>query len=79
MSAPVKKFSVGGVQVAVWQNETKQGKSFTTVSIDRRYKDKEEWKSSNSFPVNDLPKAIFALQEAYKFLVLTESEIKETN
>lgn len=79
MSAPIKKFSAGGVQVAIWQNETKSGKSFSTVSIDRRYKEKdsENWKSSNSFPVNDLPKAIFALQEAYRFLAISESEKTE--
>ena len=75
MSSPIKKFSVGGVQLAVWQNEGKEGNQFYTVSLDRRYKDKDdEWKSSNSYKKNDLPKAILALQKAYEFLALKEPE-----
>lgn len=75
MSAPIKKFSTGSVIVSVWENSSKTGeeRNFYTVSIDRRYKDNnDEWKSSNSFNVNDLPKAILALQEAYKYLALKE-------
>ncbi len=76
MSSPIKKFSVGGVQVAVWENQSKEGNQFYTVSLDRRYKDKDdEWKSSNSFKKNDLPKAVLALQKAYEFLALKEPEI----
>lgn len=71
---PVKKFKAGGIQVAVWENETKEGGKYNTVSIDRRYKDKEDnWKSSGSFRMNDLPKAIVALQKAFEFLALKEN------
>ncbi len=75
MSSPVKKFGVGGVQVAIWENQGKEGNSFYTVSFDKRYKDKnDEWKSSNSLTKNDLPKAILALQKAYEFIALKEPE-----
>jgi len=75
MSAPVKKFAVGGIQAAVWQNESKEGAQFNTISLDRRYKAKDnEWKSSNSFKMNDLPKAILALQKAYEYLALKSIE-----
>ncbi len=77
MSLPVKKFSVGGVQVAVWENEGKEGRSFYSVSFDRRYKDKnDEWKSTSSLKANDLPKAILALQKAYEFVSLKELEVE---
>jgi hypothetical protein len=77
MSLPVKKFSVGGVQVAVWENEGKEGRSFYSVSFDRRYKDKnDEWKSTTSLKANDLPKAILALQKAYEFVSLKELEVE---
>ncbi len=80
MGSPVKKFSAGAVQVAVWQNEGKEGKQFNTVSLDRIYKDKnDKWKSSNSLHVNELPKAILALQKAYEFLVMKETETGAEN
>lgn len=80
MNNPIKKFSVGGVQVAVWENEATleagQTKSFNSVSIDRRYKDKNgEWKSTNSLKANDLPKAVLALQKAYEFVALKEPAV----
>jgi hypothetical protein len=75
MSFPVKKFSVGAIQVAVWENESKEGNRFNTVSFDKRYKDKSnEWKSSSSMKLNDLPKAILALQKAFEYLALKEPE-----
>lgn len=78
MSAPIKKFAAGGIQVAIWENEGKQGGKFNTVSFDRRYKDKnDEWKSSSSLRLNDLPKAILALQKAYEYLVLKGEDTEE--
>ncbi|MBN2067210.1 MAG: hypothetical protein JW744_01955 [Candidatus Diapherotrites archaeon] len=75
MSLPVKKFGVGAVQVAVWENEGKEGNQFYTVSFDKRYKDKnDEWKSSSSLKLNDIPKAVLALQKAYEYLALKEPE-----
>ncbi len=76
MNLPTKKFSVGAVQVAVWENQGKEGNSYYTVSFERRYKDKnDEWKSTSSLKANDLPKAILALQKTYEFLSLKELEI----
>lgn len=75
MTSPVKKFQVGGISAAVWENEstTPEGSAYQTVSLQKRFKDKNnEWKSSNSFRVSDLPKAILALQKAYEFLALKD-------
>ncbi|VVC00382.1 Uncharacterised protein [uncultured archaeon] len=69
---PVAKFRAGGIQVAIWENETKEGGSYKTVSIDRRYKAGEEWKSTKSFRQNDLPKAILALQKAFEYVSMKE-------
>lgn len=78
MSSPIKKFSAGAIQVAIWENETvlaEGSSSYNTISITRRYKAKDgEWKSSSSLRLNDIPKAILALQEAYKYLALKEPE-----
>ena len=69
---PKAKFNAGAIQVCMWENEGKEGKQYTKFSIDKRYKDGEEWKSSGSLRVDDLPKAIAAMQRAYEFAVVRE-------
>jgi hypothetical protein len=41
------------------------------VVIEVRFKDKKtgEWKGTNSLSINDIPKAILALQQAYEYLM----------
>jgi hypothetical protein len=76
LASPVKKFSVGGIQVAIWENDGNEGRKFYSVSFDRRYKDKEgNWQSTTSLGANDLPKAILALQKAYEYVALKEPEV----
>jgi len=69
---PVKSVKVGSVEVAVWENSSKEGRKFYTTTLDRNYKAGEEWKKTSSLRDNDLPKAILALQEAYHFVSLKE-------
>ena len=76
-NVPEKKFSTGVITATVWQNQGKgrngEPVSYRTVSLQRRYKDKNGvWQSANSFRVNDLPKAALVLQKAYEYLVLRE-------
>lgn len=79
MAKPVKKFSSGAVQAAIWENEGKEGKPFYSVSIDRRYKDKnDEWQSTNSLKANDLPKAALVLNKAFEYLTLKDDDVKLT-
>ena len=77
-SAPIKSLRSGAIQVAIWENQTThdgQQRSFHTVTLERRYKDKDgNWKSTNSLRINDLPKATLILQKAYEYLVLTTDE-----
>lgn len=74
MVKPVKKFSCGNMQLAIWENEGKEGKNFFTISFDKRYKINDEWKSSNTLKVNDLPKAVSLFQKAFEYLTIKESE-----
>lgn len=73
MTKPIEKFQYGAVSCAVWKNEHKvNGKLIVSISvtIDRAYKDKEgEWKHTDFLGVNDIPKAILALNEAYQYMV----------
>lgn len=70
--APVNKEKVGGVTVSTWENEGKNGK-FYTITMQRAYKDGDEWKNTQSLRVNDLPKAILALQKTYEKAVVAGS------
>ncbi|MBW3014107.1 hypothetical protein KY335_02590 [Candidatus Woesearchaeota archaeon] len=70
---PEKKFRAGPIAVAIWRNTTNDGmRSFYSITFEKRFKDKEkeQWKSTNTLGKNDIPKAMVALQEAYKYLVL---------
>lgn len=72
---PECKFRAGAISATVWKNEHKKqtGETFTvhSVSLERRYKDKSgEWKNTHSFRLQDLPKAVLVMQEAWKYVVL---------
>jgi len=74
---PEKKFRAGAISATVWlnkgQSKTGEETSYRTISMERGYMDKQgEWQSTNSFRVNDLPKAAVVLQKAYEHLVLKE-------
>lgn len=72
---PEKSIRAGPVKVSVWRNKTEEGRPYYSVSFEKQYLDEEsdEWKTSSSLMKNDIPKAILALQEAYRYLVLHRS------
>ena len=73
---PVGKITAGGIKVAIWANEGPKGGTFHSVSIERAFKRKDgEWDSTTSLRLNDIPKAISALQRAYERLGHTEDEV----
>ena len=73
---PVAKFSAGPITATVWKNTgQKEGREyeFSTLSLERKYKDKEDqWQSTNSLRVNDLPRAVIVLNKAFEHLVLKD-------
>ena len=72
MSKPETVFKIGAVRASIFQNIIeKNGQSIKLpkVVIQVRYKDKSgQWQSTNSLSINDLPKAILALQKAFEYL-----------
>ena len=71
---PVQSFKVGAVRAAVWRRSFRRrdGASgvMAKVALDRSYKDgNDEWQSTHSLDLNDLPKAILALQRTYAYLM----------
>ena len=78
MSRPEKTFKMGAVRASIFQNAAmREGKAilFPKVVVEVRYRDKAgNWKGTNSLSLNDLPKAILALQKAYEYLMEKRDE-----
>ena len=73
MAKPEIVFKVGAVRAAVFRNTIEKNGQFIPlpkVVIEVRYKDKTgQWQGTNSLSLNDLPKAILALQKAFEYLM----------
>ena len=83
MSKPETVFKVGAVWASVFRNIIeKNGRSIPLpkVVIEVRYKDKTgQWNGTNSLSINDLPKAILALQKAFEYLMEHKDTSKPEN
>ena len=66
-------FKVGAVRASVFRNiieRNGQSMSLPKVVVEVRFKDKMgQWRGTNSMSLNDLPKAILALQQAFEYLM----------
>jgi hypothetical protein len=70
---PEKDFKVGAVRATIWKrtHDTRDGRKFVAcrVVLDRIYKDTQgTWQKTNSYDLNDIPKAVMALERAYAHL-----------
>ena len=70
---PLGKFKAGQVSAAIWENQVQvKGKAVTMLkaTVQRRYQDKDgNWKSSQSFSRNEIPLAIYCLQQAFEKMI----------
>ena len=78
---PVKKFRCGNVTATIWGSViTKNNieiEVFNTTIV-RSYKDESNnWKTVNSYGINDLNKVRLVSEKAFEFLSLKESGLKE--
>lgn len=76
--APEKQFRIGLVSASVFANEvqTENGKRrIRNVNLQRRYREGDEWKSSTSFGLGDLPNAIRVLQLAQDYVEAKEADV----
>lgn len=76
---PEARFSFGGCAASVFVNEAKRtdGSSFVVrkVVLQRTYVDSQgRYQATNSFGVNDLPKAVLSLQRAYEHCLSVKSD-----
>jgi hypothetical protein len=70
---PINEIRIGNVKAATWQN--KVGETVRhNVTFTRIYKDGEQWKTSESFGRDELPRLILAAQKAYEALFQARHE-----
>ena len=72
---PVKSFRLRGITASVFENQSEDGKStFFKVTLQRSYKQGDDWKSTNSFGRDDLPLVSLLTKQAWEFILNTESK-----
>lgn len=76
---PTKEFRAGTIKAAVWKEQREEGGRATirySVKIEKRYFDEtsKEWRNTDYFFANDLPRLCLVAQRAFEFVVLDESD-----
>jgi hypothetical protein len=74
---PSKVFQCGPIKAAIWSDSKVKNNAVVevhSINIDRSYRDGDEWRHTNSFNVEDLPKVAMVATEAYKFIRLRSAE-----
>jgi hypothetical protein len=74
---PVKVFRLRGVSASVFENHSKNAErpaTFHKVSLQRTYKDGDEFKTTTSFGRDDLPVCVHVMQQAWAFVLDAESK-----
>jgi hypothetical protein len=64
MANPVSKFRVGNVTAAVWKNDG----GFYSVTLQRSYKEDDEWKNTDNLGHGDLLNAAEVLMRAEEYI-----------
>ena len=80
MNKPEKKFNCGPISASIWANTkvvTGETVKFYSVAINKAYKEGHEWKYTDSFNIEDLPKVTLVANEAYKYIRLYSPESQE--
>jgi hypothetical protein len=67
-NSPVAKFRNGNVTAAVWKNPGTNETEFFSTTLQKSYKDGDEWKNTDSLNHGDLPNAVRALERAAAFI-----------
>ena len=70
---PVNEVRLGRIKAAIWENETPNGPRHN-VTLQRIYKDGEEWKTSDSFGRDDLPLVMKVADLAHSWIYQSGSD-----
>jgi len=71
MATPEKTIKCGGIQLAIWANETSKG-TFHSITIDKSYKDGDNWKHTKSLKPSDLVKVQLGISKVLEYLYIKD-------
>lgn len=74
---PVQVFRARGISASVFENTATSGGrtvTFHKVSLQRTYKDGDEFKTTTSFSRDDLPVCRHLLDQAWEYILAAESK-----
>ena len=70
VSVPEKKFVARPISVTIWR-EDEENTVRREISLSRRFKDKNGcWVATGMLRINDIPKVVMLLQDAYRYIAL---------
>ena len=72
---PVHEIRIGLVRAAIWKNDGSNG-AWYSASIERIYKEGEEWKSTSSFGRDDLLVLAKVADQAHTWVVEHDQEAR---
>jgi hypothetical protein len=76
IAKPVQTYRLHGISASIFANNVKSNGEdtvFYKVSIQRTYRDGEEFRTTNSFGRDDLPSVEFLAQRAWEYIQQAES------
>ena len=71
---PVETIRLRGISASVFENKSEDGKTFHKVSLQRTYRQGDEWKNTQSLSRDDLPIAAMLLQKAWEYILQAEGK-----
>jgi hypothetical protein len=78
---PIKDFRAGNIQASIWRNEVQQDGQTRirhSIRIQKRYrKDDGNYKNTDYWFPDELPRLQLLAQKAFEYIVLTESKDAE--
>lgn len=73
---PIKEFRIGGIQIAIWKNESeKNGGTVVqhSIRIQKRFRDDDgEYRDTNNYFPEELLKLALVATKAYEYIALKE-------
>ena len=73
-NSPAFTFRRKGVSVSVFENESNEGKAFFKTTVQRSYKDGNDFKTTSSLSRDDIGVAVVGLQKAFEFILDEEAK-----
>ena len=81
--SPIKEFRAASIKAVIWGEEREEeGRTVVrhTVRIQKRYLDKDsgEWRTTDCFFPNDLPRLCLVAEKAFEYIALSASSPSPT-